>query len=96
MYEDVQRGFLSEDCNLKHVPIDTPETHVDALQREEQSKSSYQLRGFKVNVHACRKYFYGQFLPYKAKSYRAPLPKLLSFYAFDDQVYIFAWLNLRN
>ena len=50
MYEDLQRGFLSEDCNLKNVPIDTPETHVDVLQREEQSKPSYQLRGFKVNV----------------------------------------------
>ena len=36
------------------------------------------------NLHACRKYFHRQFLRYKAKSCTAPVPKLLSFYAFDD------------
>ena len=44
--------------------------------------------------HACRKYFHGQFLLYKAMSYRAPLPKPLSFYVFLLQVHIFCTTEL--
>ena len=43
-------------------------------------------------LHSC----HGQFLRYKARSYRAPLLKPLSFYAFLSQVHIFALPNYAN
>ena len=62
------------------------------MQRNVKTVTIFRKTSDEIN-HACRKYFHGQFLLYKAMSYRAPLPKPLSFYAFLLQDHIFELLN---
>ena len=72
---------------------------VHTLRRQTMRKVRYSTNLTQVGTtasHACRKYFHGPFWLNKARSYRATLPKLLSFYAFLWQVHIFALLNYTN